>query len=174
MQNTRQITHICPENQQNFIRSFAMDNHRSQVLVYEFYLGIVAASTNPKTRDLQRNVTGGHRCRFQFRSATEDMFVDCVAPSCRSFNLQARLSRFLASDQRYISARPRRLADMFGLALELLDGTLRRSEFLSELLEHLHNFPRRLIYTKHHAPHLLRMWSSFRCTYAPRNLITQY
>src|SRR6202050_5490819 len=73
------------------------------------------------------------------------------APSCRSFNLQARLSRFLASDQRYISARPRRLADMFGLALELLDGTLRRSEFLSELLEHLHNFPRRLIYTKHHA-----------------------
>jgi len=45
---------------------------------------------------------------------------------------------------------------------------------LLELLEQLHNFPRQLICTKHHAPHLLKMWSSFRWTYALQNLMIQY
>src|SRR6202167_4959825 len=129
---------------------------------------------NPKTRDLQRNVTSGHACRFKFRSASHDMFVDRVESSCRSFNLQAHLSRFLASDQICISADLRRLADTFELALELLNSTLRCSSFLPELLEQLHNFPRQLIGTKHHAQHLLKIWSGFRCAYAPQNLMIQY
>jgi hypothetical protein len=104
----------------------------------------------------------------------EDMFVNRVASSCRSFNFQARLSHFLASDQRCISADPRRLANTFGLALKLLKYTLRCSAFLAELLEQLHNFPSRLIWTNQGTPHLLKMWSSFRCAHAPKNLTIQY
>ena len=100
--------------------------------------------------------------------------LDRVESSCRSFNLPARPSRFLESDERCIYAFPCRLADTFGLALELLNSTPRCSSFLPELLEQLHNFPRRLICTKYHAPHLLKMWSSFHCTYSPQNLIIQY
>ena len=39
------------------------------------------------------------------------------ASSCRSFNLQARLSHFHASDQKCISLDPHGLADTFGLTL---------------------------------------------------------
>ena len=59
------------------------------------------------------------------------IFVDRVESSCRSFNLQAHLSRFLASDQRCISVDPRRLIDTFGLALELLNSTLGCSSFFT-------------------------------------------
>ena len=59
------------------------------------------------------------------------MFVDRVESLCRSFNLQVHLSRFLASDQRCISVDPHRLADMFGLALELLNSTLGCSSFFT-------------------------------------------
>ena len=59
------------------------------------------------------------------------VFVDRVESSCRSFNLQAHLSRFLASDQRCISVDPRRLVDTFGLALELLNSTLGCSFFFT-------------------------------------------
>jgi len=41
MQNLGQIANISPENQRNLIESFAMDNHRSSVLRYKFYLGII-------------------------------------------------------------------------------------------------------------------------------------
>src|ERR1700691_7391 len=57
------------------------------------------------------------------------IFVDRVESSCRSFNLQAHLSHFLASDQRCISVDPHRLVDTFGLALELLNSTLGCSSF---------------------------------------------
>jgi hypothetical protein len=149
------------------------------MLRYEFYLGIVNVVEvterirvdNTKTRDLQRNVTGGHGCRFKFRSAFHHADV---ASSCRSFILQTRLSHFLASDQRDISSHPHKPDDTLGLAPERLNSTLRCSPFLSEPLEQLHDFPRQLICTKHHAPHLLKMWSSFRSTYALQNLNIQY
>ena len=58
-------------------------------------------------------------------SRDENMFVDCIASSCRSFNLRARLSRLLASDRKCISVDPHRPAATFGLAMVVVDSILR-------------------------------------------------
>src|ERR1700735_3014426 len=82
----------------------------------------------PKTRDLQRNVTSGHGCRFKFCSAS---LLIALSPHV-GVSICKRICHacgFLASDQRCISIDPRRLVDTFGLALELLNSTLRCSSF---------------------------------------------
>ena len=106
------------------------------------------------------------------RIARHHTQTDRVTSSCRSFNLATRLSHFIIRDAFLQIAH--RIVDGFGLALELLTSTLICSAFLSELLQQFYDFPRQLICANHCAPHLLKMWSSFRCTYAPQNLIMQY
>jgi len=65
----------------------------------------------------------------EWNGRDEDIFVDRVAASCRSFNLRANRSHFRASDQRWISADRHRLADAFGVALKLLNSTLEHYVF---------------------------------------------
>src|ERR1700728_3153782 len=101
------------------------------------------------------------------------MFVDCVASSCRSFNLRARLSRFLASDRKCISVDPHRPAATFGLALLVLDSMLRCITFLKGLQGQSNDFPRPLICVNHHVPHFLKMWSSFYLTDTHQNLMLE-
>ena len=88
MQNLRQIMHISPKTEHNLTRSFAMDNHRSQLLRCGFYLRIVKVvivaeriHVNESKNHFQRNVTPGHSCQFKFHSASHD--VSAIRKSTR-------------------------------------------------------------------------------------------
>ena len=109
----------------------------------------------------------------EWNSQDKDMFVDCVASSCRSFNLRARLSHFLASHRKCISVDPHRPAATFRLALLVLDSILRYITLFKGLQGQSNDFPRPLICVNHHVPHFLKMWSSFYLTDTHQNLILE-
>jgi hypothetical protein len=79
----------------------------------------------------------------------------------------------LVSDCKCISVDPHRPADTIELALLVLDGILRCVPFFSGLQEQYNDFPRPLICGNHHAPHFLKMWSSFYLTDIHQNLILE-
>jgi hypothetical protein len=86
---------------------------------------------------------------------------------------KAHLSRILVSDCNCISVDPHRPADTIGLALLVLDCILRCVPFFSGLQEQYNDFPRPLIHGNHHAPHFLKIWSSFYSTDIHQNLILE-
>jgi hypothetical protein len=94
-------------------------------------------------------------------------------PHVRVSICKARLSCILVSNCKCISVDSHRPADTIGLDLLELDGILRCVPFFSGLQEQYNDFLRPLIHGNHHAPHFLKMWSSFYLTDIHQNLILE-